>query len=248
MTNYNALRAELLKARTPAVVDGVFTGSMRQMLACTAAVRVRNALEEIHEGLEAPEETLVCWPGGSCALHDAAALSPAWAASFARQMSDQIAGDIARFEAALRSQDRETVGEMLRALAYCQKWVLPRVSDGDISAQLPRAEAASFRPSRSLRSPVQRLRSYKIAEADIFSFLLPWTQGNPAPALAAETGQSVTISMNGQAIPWCNLGHLGDFDMMRFNIEISDAIYLGLRAIDQARNWDSEEVSVDFQI
>ncbi len=88
MNDHAALYTELLAGRRPAIVDGIFKGSMRQMLACAAASRVRTVIESLHAGVDAPDEAVVSWAGGACALQEAARLSPRWIASFARDMSN----------------------------------------------------------------------------------------------------------------------------------------------------------------
>jgi len=65
---------------------------------------------------------------------------------------------------------------------------------------------------------------------------------------AFETGEMVTFSTREAVFPWSFLSHLGNYDMMRFNIGLSDAIYRGLRAIDRARDWDEVERSLNLQL
>lgn len=248
MTDYAALRTELLAERRPAIVDGVFKGSMRQMLACAAASRVRSVIENLHAGVDAPDDAVVTWEGGSCPLHEAARFTPQWTASYACDMSKQLAEDIARFDGAQRSQDRDVGSEIQYALELCQKWVLPKADDKAMSDALPHAKAACYRPSGRLRPPEQRLQAFHIAQAYIVEFLAPWTKGNTDPAQASDSGEAVTVDLGGKIISWSDLGHLGDYDMMRFNIRLADTIYVGLKSIDKARQWKGEEAPLNLRL
>jgi len=127
--------------------------SMRQMLACATASRVRNAIESLHAGVDAPDEAVVTWAGGACTLHEAARVTPRWATSFARDMSKQIASDIVRYEGAQRSLYRDMGLELHYALELCRKWVLPTAGEEEVSDVMPRAKAACYRPSGRLRPP-----------------------------------------------------------------------------------------------
>ncbi len=113
---------------------------------------------------------------------------------------------------------------------------------------MPRAKAACYRASGKLRSPQQRLKMFNISETYILEFLKPWTRGNVAPALASERGEAVWIDIKSKSTPWSKLSHLGDNDMMRFNIGLADTIYAGLLAIDRARQWEGEETSMDLRL
>ena len=248
MTNYDALRAALLSDRQPAIVGDQFMGSTRQLLACVAALRVRDVAEPIHGGEDAPDEAIVTWTGGTCTLGEAARLSPSWVTSFAERMSHQIASDIPRYQAALRDHDRGAGVEVQTMLLCCGKWVLPIATEEAIAREIERAKAASFKPSGSLRPPKERLEKFRIAGPYISEFLNPWTQGSLGPVQAFETGEMVTFSTREAVFPWSFLSHLGNYDMMRFNIGLSDAIYRGLRAIDRARDWDEVERSLNLQL
>lgn len=237
-----------LKRGRPAIVDGVYQGSYRQMLVLVAAIRIRNEMEALHAGICPEPDAIVRWPGGECRFADAAKLRPEWVNGFAKTMSRQIAMSIARVEHSLRIHDVTAIKAMVWDLGNCLKWVLPEADPARISQHLGLATSASKTASGRRRGAEDRLKRLGIGRAYIEAFLFPYTVGNTAPLEAAERGEDVTIEDGVIKDPWSDMAPVSDPEMMTFNIGLSDAILASVRAMDQANGWDHEDEPSQLQI
>ena len=108
---------------------GAFQGSMHQIAAIAATVRVRDALEPIHGGDQVGAKARVVWQGGACRYGETARIAPSWLDEFSARMTQQICDDMLRMQKPSTAWDLRDIQYRLNVAG---RWGLPQVEDVEI--------------------------------------------------------------------------------------------------------------------
>lgn len=213
-----------------------FAGDSDQLFSMASAVTIRQAMEDFHGGLGADADARVVWPGGSCRYAEAARISPRAVGIFAAASNAKIANDLSMRNKALRGYAPEAAANVVRSMLMASKWYLPEANDAGVE-DVAEGIMSGLRPN-ALR---QEARTPKVAKSAlsrrgfIAGFLSDYATGNPSPDEAARQGADVrVVAADGASRPWTAVGHIGDRDMMRFNVGLSDEIYTTALGVEEA--------------
>jgi len=225
-----------LSARRAAFVDGSadrFAGTFEQARALACAALIRNSMEDFHAGCEADADARVTWPGGSCRYSEAALISPKALKTFTAAANGKIAEDLTVKVGF--GCNPVVLANMDTALLYTTKWYLPEARDETVSkiAEGVLAELGPGALRRSVRTP--KIAKALLSERGfIKSFFAAHIEGNPGPDEAARRGQEVHVETESGTRHWSRVSHLGDRDMMMFNIGLSDEVFAISMGMEQA--------------
>jgi hypothetical protein len=217
----------------PAVLNGTYRGSLRQMCVMAATVRARSELEGVHSGIEVPPLARVRFRVRECPYDAVPRISPDWSADFVERMRSQIAFDLIRFTEIARLVEPDLFHEILTPLSMTARWDLPTTSRADIEDRMAIIRDDVLTRSGNARPP--RPRTIKVIgrEGFLSGFLKDFNQGDPEFVEAQGAGDDVLVETVEGWRPWQEASHLTKEDMERFSRGLSSEVYTTMIAVER---------------